>query len=285
VPVSTRTSLAPTAPIHTDIELRKLTKLFRHPVEFYLEESLRAFPRKQDEEDEYLLNALQKHILTKKALHAPVEVDITIPLFRKLATAQIESEVEKQREMLQQLGVERLFTIHRSPLCRTPHLLPDGGWLLPPLVTKNARFIGTLEEVAEKGLLIRGEESLEAIIRAWPLYLVYLHGPHTPQMLFLKDGKTLALEVEDPAAALEKVAAYYIQAHLHPSPLLPACAEALLFGSSRDLEKALRKAQNNFFRTDETLSLLPSADELYAKWSTPLREAFEPLILSYRGTV
>jgi exodeoxyribonuclease V gamma subunit len=148
-------------------------------------------------------------------------------------------------------------------------------------VSKNVYIVGKLDDITPKGLLVYGESDLKSLIKAWPLYLIYLCSkPENPKLLFTKSGEEIELAIPDINTALSAYLEYFLIAKTSPSPLMPDWASALLQKSETEFSKAISKASDedpylNFLKRRQGLF---DPKETFALWSAPLRQIFAPLL-------
>jgi len=264
------------------IDVRQLKKLARHPLQFYFNETLKIFLKEEEDEEEkeFLISFLRKSILRKKALKISPQQMVhqlqaagKLPqgLFQEAAWQEVEEEVENLIHHLNAFGVkpEEVQTV----------LLP---MFSIPVGTKKVHITGKLEDVTPQGLLFHGENDLKNLVKAWPLYLIYLClGHKSTRLLFTKSGDVRELLIENPQAALASYLEYYLLAKNNLSPLMPDWADALLRKSEIELLKAM---SNEFSQNDVYLSYLYrrqgmlDAKEVFQLWSPPLRKSFNTLL-------
>jgi exodeoxyribonuclease V gamma subunit len=279
------------------IDIRQLKKLARHPLQFYFNETLKIYLKEEEdvEEREFLVSSLRKSVLRKQALK------ITLPqimhqlrakgklpsgLFQDAAWQDLEEEVGDLLGHLNAFGVhpEEINSIHFSSYC---HDHEKNETIFPPLLiplnsSKKAYIIGKLDDITPKGLLFHGDSDLKSLIKAWPLYLIYLYlNRENSKFLLTKNGEELELSIHDIKAALSSYVEYFLIARSFPSPLMPDWASALLQKTEADLSKAMSKESSyedpylNYLQRRQGLF---DPKEIFAFWSAPLRKIFAPLL-------
>jgi exodeoxyribonuclease V gamma subunit len=279
------------------IDIRQLKKLARHPLQFYFNEGLKIYLKEEEDEEEkeFFISFLRKSVLRKKALKTTVsnamrqlraEGKLPSGLFQDVAWQDLEEEIDGLLRHLNDFGVhpEEINSIRFCALCRdhekNESILPP--LLLPLSSSKKVYIVGKLDDITPKGLLVHGENDLKSLIKAWPLYLIYLCSkPENPKLFFTKNGEELELPIPDVNAALSAYLEYFLIAKTSPSPLMPDWASALLQKSETDFSKAMSKALSdedpylNYLKRRQSLFEL---QETFALWSAPLRQIFAPLL-------
>ncbi|MDN3506106.1 MAG: exodeoxyribonuclease V subunit gamma [Simkaniaceae bacterium] len=226
-----------------EIDIKKLFKFAKHPLRYYLHEILGIYPNfKQENQKEFLLDPLSKHILVRAKL-ANQESDLPLPshLLRPLADLQIETEVEEWKEAMEAFGIKKIESKHID------------------IQVGPVRLYGTCEFFSEQGLLVRGKNTLEDQIRFLPQGLLMKH--LGLPLLFTKDHSTFT-----PTADLEKYLAYFQLAQKHPSPLVPALAKALLQKS------AFKPVEDEIFAYLNLRDPLPDNTVIKHNWSPLLQQ-------------
>lgn len=266
------------------IDIRQLKKLAGHPLKFFFHETLKIYLEEEEdrEEKEFLLSNLRKSILRKKGSRREIPLFLQqlrqagkLPsgLFQDAACRDLEREIEDLVDTLQG------FSISADEVRSVP--------MLPPLKVnlssgKCIHLVGRLEDVSPKGLLFHGESDLKSLVKAWPLFLVYLALKEGEAKLILtKSGKALSFPPFDAENALSAYIDYFLQARQSPSPLLPDWAAPLLQKTEEDFAKAMQK-ERRF--EDVYLDYLQrrhgpfESKETFQRWSGPLRKVFAPLL-------
>ncbi len=279
------------------IDIRQLKKLARHPLQFYFNEVLKIYLKEEEDEEEkeFLVSFLRKSVLRKKALKTTLaqtirqlraEGKLPSGLFQDVAWQDLEEEVSGLLHHLNAFGVhpEEISSIHFCSYCREHE---KNETILPPLLiplscSKKIYIVGKLDDITPKGLLFHGESDLKDLIKAWPLYLIYLYlESKNAKLLLTKNGDELELSVSDVKAALSSYLEYFLIAKTFPSPLMPDWATALLQKTEADFSKAMSKALSH---EDSYLNYLQRRQGLFdpkgtfAFWSAPLRKVFAPLL-------
>jgi|GEM_PF-3272700 len=230
--------LAPLAPM--EVELKKLFKFAKHPLRYYLHETLGIYPEYGSRgEEEFVLGALSKHLLVRAELNDE-KLDLPLPchLLKPLALSQIETEVQEWKEAMEAFSIDKTENKQIE------------------LSVGSVRLFGSCEFFSEKGLLVRGKNQLEDQIRFLPQALV-MKKLGLP-LLFTKDHTTFT-----PSIDLEDYLAYFQLAQTLPSPLIPSIAKALLE------EKPLKFVDDEIFSYLSLRDPSPNTIMIARNW-TPL---------------
>lgn len=267
------------------IDVRKLTKFARHPLRFYFHEQLKIFPDRDVERGEYLLSPLTRSMLVKQALKKPLEevLDeakekglLPVNMFEDFAKQQIKKQWEQYRE----IDPSELYSIHLRAHAREVYRLENGNWVYPSisLFLKNGRevkIVGTLENISSGGLLVGAKNQLDDLICFWP-HLLIMDKLKKGGLFLLKEQESFSLSF--PEDALTHYMHYFELSLAYPSPLLPGLAKPLLFGEAKDLEKAIRRVNDEIIAWLLRRDPLPRADVIHENWAPVLRSTFQPLL-------
>lgn len=271
------------------VDLRVLKKLARHPVQCFLEEGLGLrFPLVK-EESEFLFSPLEMHLLRKKSLRCSTaelidELDRAGKLpsgtFRKTAILSIEKEIEAYRKTLSTLQVDpaAVFSLEMTPHATSYTRIADDYHVAPPIKIslasgETAILQGIIEGVSPQGLLFHGSESIEDLLKVWPLHLATHAALGISTLIFTKKEVTADHPVADPNHALGKYVDYLHKGLQSPSPLLPAWGQRVLKG-----EELPAISDDDILLWASTRNLLPDTEKWSAEWKSYLQEAFRELI-------
>ncbi|HEY5259007.1 MAG TPA: exodeoxyribonuclease V subunit gamma [Rhabdochlamydiaceae bacterium] len=236
------------------IDLKAMQQLVRHPIQFYLQKTLRIYFTREGQHDlEFSYSLLKKNL--------------PLGAFKDVALQRLQEEQRDLDESLACFGVKR-EEIASTFVDLTVSL--DEG--------RTARIQGTLDGITPEGFIYSGN-----LLRAWPSFLVYLcllQGK--PQLLLTKTQNIKQAPAADPRLLLKEWIAYYELSLENVSPLMPDWADALLSENRERLEKAMASSVSSFASyQDEILSWLnlreekmPAAEALIANWREPLHAAF-----------
>jgi exonuclease V gamma subunit len=289
------------------VDIATLSKFARHPCKFYFEKTLGFFleEEKKGDNKEFFVSPLERSFLRKDSLHKPLERilenakakgSLPIGFFSEIAKNQVAQEVEKFRENLLSMEVkeEDIFKVCLKSSCKA--LFWQGKSLqMPAVVLKHddveCTFVGDFAEVSSEGLLFHGEDSLEDLVKVWPLYLVFQNLPDSEflpkrDLLLTKEGKRKSFHLADSKQALFSYLSYFALAQKHISPLFPKWADTLLLGEEKDFEKDVRSFQNPSSQTYKdrymdwilTRDGLPDTRLVFQNWSSYLRDVFSSLL-------
>lgn len=274
------------------IDIKHLSLLGKHPIQFYFNRVLQIYLDKADETDpEFVFSHLNRALFRKEALRQPVAELIEkegnrLPegAFKKLAIERIKKEGEELVLRLEKMHLfpSEIFSIDLKLDCSEPI---EG--MLPPLTLplsdhRRAIIFGKLPELSPEGMLFHGTHQLKDLVKIWPLYLVYLNLPLSGkrELLFTKNGKTIK-PVSNPQERLRRYIEYYELALNNLSPLMPDWALSLVKGDVRELYKAMQTSFESPFFPDRYIDLiavrdpLPKAETLIERWTPLIRDIYD----------
>lgn len=264
------------------IDMRVLKKLARHPVQCFLEESLGLrFPLKTTH-SEFLLSPLEMHKLRQQSLRQTtgelidaLEKDGKLPsgTFRAVALQSIEKELELYKQTLAHLGVDPLsvFSLELSPYAQSIEILAENRRIAPALQVEGVEIRGTIEGITPQGVLFHGEESMEDLLKVWPLYLsVQRVLGNLPILLTQKAGVVKMIPEPD---ALGRYIGYLQKSMLSPSPLMPTWGRRLFRG-----EELPQKMEDEILLWAEKRNLLPKSEQWATEWRPYLQEVVRELL-------
>jgi hypothetical protein len=144
-------------------------------------------------------------------------------VFEEAAIDRLQAEIKSYHEKLELCGVnpKTVFSVENLSL-----KLSDGRVI-----------VGTLEDLSPEGLLFHGEDDLETLVKAWPLWLIARVAGFGSHLILTKEGviKEGRGDERDLIAYLD----YFEKAMQSPSPLLPSWAPAILS------DKSIPKKEND----------------------------------------
>ncbi|MBP7073879.1 MAG: exodeoxyribonuclease V subunit gamma [Rhabdochlamydiaceae bacterium] len=278
-----------------NIDLRILKKLARHPVQFYLEEGLGIrFPWKE-KDSEFLFSPLEMHRL-RKASHKSSPDELIDNLskegklpsgsFKSVALESIQKELQDYQSALMELNVDPkgIYSLELSPHAQKLTQLSEDYFVAPALkITlpsgEDIEILGVLEDLTPKGLLFHGDESLEDLLKIWPLYVAAQNILGNIPLLLTKKKTALTIPLDNPLETLKRYLAYFQKSLQSPSPLLPAWGRRIFKGdkipaSTDDTILLWAKQRNLLPRLDN----LDNWDNWVDEWRSSLHEALHELI-------
>ncbi len=280
----------PLAPIFKKtIDLRLLKKLARHPVQFYLEEGLGVRFPWEETDSEFLFSRLEMHRLRKASHklsledlidHLSKEGSLPQGAFKSVAVESIKKELQEYQAALAELNVDpqEVYSLELSPHAHQLTQLSEDYWVAPSLKIallsgETLEIQGTLEAVTSKGLLFHGDESLEDLLKVWPLYLAAQNVLGNIPLLLTKKKTALTIPLENPQEALQRYLAYLQKSLQNPSPLLPAWGRRIFKGS-----EISANTDDSILLWAQQRNLLPPLDSWADEWRPYLQEALHELL-------
>ncbi len=177
--------------------------------------------------------------------------------------------------------------------CQTLEQIESDYWVAPPIQLMidqiSITITGTLPSLSLKGMLSFADNSLDEIIKLWPLYLIYLNliekTHFAKELIFLEDEKSLNFK-GNPKEALQAYFRYYLIGQHYASPFMPEWIKPLFDQDEERLEKAIQQKMMPFHEEykDEWLSWLyirdglPSARFILNNWSPVFKTFLTPYI-------
>lgn len=293
------------------VDLKFLSLAARNPVKLHLQESMGIYlPDDANEEldEPFVLSALDRWNLRKKALSIPVEKlcywadrNGILPSghLRSLALAQIHSDVSQQNEYLEalQIAPQKIFSIEFVLNCRIPQQIDEALWQLPPIqipVPDQPPFylIGKLDRATPSGWLSLNDRSVKNMIKEWPSYLAYclaipsIEPAAEKELLFLKDGKTFQLNQSPENLLLHWIRHAFLCLETC-APLMPEWIKDLCSDKSSSLmENDLRKTltdKHQPIHSPHLKWILDGDEPIYAQeffehWIPYAKELFSPIL-------
>ncbi len=262
-----------------EIDVRDLVKLGRHPLQFFLNKSLGVW-LDRDEKEEFLLSNWDRAILRKEALKTSLEevkkrreakAELPPGVFKEISFYKLQEEVDEMKSALANwnLSADEIKSVELLPLS------------IPLAEGREARIVGKIPDVTPQGLLVHGKDSLKDLVKAWPLFLIYLISAKKeapPCILFSKSGEKKSFNLDDPLSLLSSYIAYYEKALVRPSPLMPDWAETILEGGALNVQKKVDRTEDKnlafFLELNEPTFDLAA---LCSEWKEMLQKTFKPL--------
>ncbi len=273
-------------PPRTALDIRLLRKLARNPIQFFFEESLGIRFSREESDSEFLFSPLDMYHVRNASLHRPME-EIVLELerqgklptgsFRGATLQTIESELSSYHETLEKMEIDpsSLFTLELSPYA-TEHLqLSKERLIAPPLSIGNTMIQGRIEGLTPEGLLFHGEDSLEDLLKIWPLFCIAqaVLGDKCTKIFFTKKGVSKDIKLDSPIETLTRYCDYLQKNLAAPSPLLPAWGRRLL--KKGELPEI---SDDPIIEWARQRSLVPSNDVWIEEWKSYLEEVFHELL-------
>lgn len=288
------------------IDVKQLYNLAKNPIRFFCQDVFQIFLDKEEPDRDFVFSNYQKALFTKEAhtksleiLLAQLEAQDKLPvgLFKDLALKKLQLEVAHMKQALIgfDLQLDSLFSLTLSKECKKMEQLQNGNWIGPAIElnfdNQKIHIIGTLTDLSDIGLISKSANRLEGIIHIWPIYLIYLilqpqMQQSLSQILSVKDGSCLNLQITNPVLSLQKYLHYFFHARQTLSPLKTNWAKTLLLGTKNDFEKALTdnnqpsstKMQDAYEKWLERRGFHFAADPTWEYWVPMLRDVFSILI-------
>lgn len=247
------------------MDVRALRKLARHPVQFFLEESLKLrFPWKE-ESAEFLLSPLEKYKVRQAALHQDVgdivgqmerEGRLPAGVFREMAVMEVEEAGA--------VKYGEVFTLELTPHAKEFKFVTEGYAVAPPVLEAQ----GVIENVTKKGLVFFGDD----LLQIWPVYLVVKQVLGSAEVFLAKKGKEAEIPECDAEDALRRYVEYYKRSMEAPSPFFPAWARKILKGD------VPARGEDEMVEWAEKRNILPQQKEWIDEWKPYLREVFREFV-------
>jgi exonuclease V gamma subunit len=264
------------------ISLSDLAAFARHPWKHYLQRVEGIYVENRTERT----FALQRSPLLRASLKWPLESllraapDLPPTLFKEAFLIDLEERATDWGNKKREWG-DSLFSLSFLESAETMRRTKDRTEF-PPLeieLDEGSRvlLIGEVNHVMEQGVLHLGDDSLPALLKAWPELLAASIALGTSRIYFLKNGKVKT--ITDPKKSIKSFISYYLRCTNSLSPLVPDWADSLL---RRGFESFDTKTEYEDPVVDWLLPRLevPSPELLFKEWEW-LREVFADLIALY----
>ena len=251
------------------ISLQHLVSCARHPIQYFLNQTLGIYCKWSDGPDEeFILSPLEKMRMRKASLKMPLEAVIkraedkgTLPMwqFGSVARQAAIDEMTTYHQVLRKLYVDpsSLFDIEFVEHLEEVNVLSKSRLLFPALeVTRLdgscVKIVGKLSDLSSRGMLVHGKASIEEIAKVWPAFLVYLLVDSEKlverSLLFTKEGKEKTFSIENPAQLLAKYLDYYEECSKQISLFMPRWADTFIRGDATALEKKISATEKEVKR-------------------------------------
>jgi|GEM_PF-3181358 len=241
------------------ITISQLNQCARHPIKFYLAETLGVrFPfNEEDRDGEFVLSHLNRYRLQQMAWDGRLNIE-TLKQKGRLPYGPFE-----------QLAIEKLDKIEKqeAPLwvelregVKEAYMHTDKRLVRPPLKVGKWEIVGCVGPISEEGLLAMDKKTYQLRLKKWPLFLVFLNlklEDVAPNMVYIVGRESFD---GDPKEALERYINYYCEALKRPSPLHPTLAKPFFEGRG-PFQKALK-----LLGDEPYLSYLRDSGSLYTLW-------------------
>jgi len=271
------------------LSLFELSRLSRHPWEFYLHKQYGIRVPRSDEPS----FSFQKAKLLKASLHKPFEKlarELPKGICGEAIKLDLEETFQEWKELMECWGLQieplSLFLSCSEPRRgkrgrEFPALSLDLGEGL------RIRVTGELRTYSTSGFIHTGSDNLEGLLKVWPECLATLIASGRREIYCLKTGKVR--EVEKPEEAMRNFLVYFFLAETAPSPLLASWADPLLRKEVADFEEKIQEkriGKKEPFEdpiSDWVLDriCLSSGDAWFESWVDPLRRSFTSLTALY----
>lgn len=278
--------IAEHAPLPAAVDIRLLRKLARNPVQFFFEESLGIRFSREEPDSEFLFSPLDMYHVRNASLHRPAEKIIAdlerqgkLPAgsFRGATLQTIEHELSSYHDTLEKLEIDpsSLFTLELSPYATEPLQLSNNRLVVPTLAVGNLKLQGRIEGLTHQGLLFHGEDSLEDLLKIWPLFCIAqtVLGEKCTKIFFTKKGVMMDIKLVSPLETLNRFCDYLQKNLVAPSPLLPAWGRRLL--KKGEIPEA---SDDLIIEWARQRNLLPPNDVWIDEWKSYLQEIFHELL-------
>jgi exodeoxyribonuclease V gamma subunit len=254
------------------LNLKQLNAFAKNPIKSYFNHSLGIYLKDSENQiqsdEDFVLSPLDlakfkkmglKHSLDFVHKLAKQQGHLPGGLFKTLALAKIENEVELLKNNFKQVEVDiqQIFKIEVSELYSEPFQTMSGDWQLPPLEIdyqeKKVKITGSFDEVSSKGLIAEAKDDKVDVIKVIPQFLVFQaliekHAlPIETQLIFIKNGKKKSPFFEDSKELLKRYLEYYFLSLNNPSPLIPEWVSDFLFKTPEEFKNRMESSLKNSF--------------------------------------
>ena len=276
------------------VSLKDLTSLFRHPWRFYLQKihHMRIEEGEKENWEDFEVDFIKRSQILKESFRQPLNAVIgkfeqkggfPLGMFGEIAEKNLKETFDEWSENF------RLFELEGSSL-HPLHLrdLPSGEFEFPPLEVpfRGAliKIVGDVKYCSKRGPLHIGDDSMSALLKGWPEYLVALCTLQSNSLFCLRSGKVKSVSL--PLEALRNCLDLYFLGLQAPLPLISDWVEPLLRKEDpKDLQKKI-DAKRTMFEDpvhDWLLSRIeePSAEAIFSAWMPYLKNCLSALIDLY----
>ncbi|MFY7843395.1 MAG: exodeoxyribonuclease V subunit gamma [Rhabdochlamydiaceae bacterium] len=270
------------------IDLRKMKLLARHPIQFYINETLGIFLKDTylPHQNPLILPFLKKYKIKNKLLktnaderwiHKEIKNDFHPDFMGEIQKNRLNEDANLILENLEKIGVlnSQLFKLELMNSMDYIDLENRDHWLVPSLkcsclASRKYEIVGTLDWVSHKGLIIHSSHHKQDYIKHYPLFLIYLSLPLDElklprQVIFSKTGFIKDLSHIITSLELPKWLTYYQSAKTNLLPFMPEWWSALNKGAE-DIKKKLLTIFDSYYGLDP-----------YIEWLYQLNYHFDPI--------
>jgi exodeoxyribonuclease V gamma subunit len=288
-------------PHQTQIDLKSLSAVARHPIKFHLNKVLDIYLQEEQErqyktEEEWTLSSLNKYQLIQHALkespehvlyRAEREGKLPFGLFKQVATNRLREEMDEMHLRLKHHAIESqdIIQFEFCMSCTEPTQIALDHWLFPAItlsltVDHQIMITGKLPQVTPKGLLALSKGSLSDAWKIWPTFLLYCQAIRSypnvfsPHLVMAYASQPKIAFFEDPLPYLKQFIEYYMTCLNHFSPLLPDWIPLILEENHQELKEKMMQLFVKTWGTYQSPDLkwllnpyhLPDAAHLIEQW-------------------
>lgn len=286
------------------IDLKELLSFSKNPLKSYFNHKLGVYLKTEDDlfrsDEDFILSHLDASIIKKSILKTGTEKTLSyfdkqgkipVGLFRDLAVQKIHSDGLEIDSYLSkyQISLDSLFKIDFYDGVDEPFKDDLGNWHLPPIEyqrenAQKIKFIGSIENISSKGVLVEGQANKEDSVKFWPLYLIFLmlvkqYPIAEPNLIFLKDGKLKSSWFDDPKDYFERYINHYLCSIDQASLIQPSWVNDFINEDQDLIESKVMKSLNNDFKTNYNQYLkwihvddkIPLMKEGITKWKEEVK--------------
>jgi len=256
----------------TSMSLTQLFQCAKNPLKTYFNQALgMTIPDEEllNAEDSFLMSGLDNYRLKTESLTGSLDSVVEKGedkgwwppgLFKDISLNQFQQDGKALKEFLQGLDIteEDIWTVELNEHCLAAEKIDDHHWQVPSIRVENIVLTGSLDYVTREGLCCFNKESASDLFSLWPkiLLLNVLSGllDIKPQILLLKEHKTLCCALEQPEMWLKQYVEYVQECSKTASPLLPEWILDIL--KEEKLEETMNKELQNQFKQSYNRYLL-----------------------------
>ncbi|MBS0656249.1 MAG: exodeoxyribonuclease V subunit gamma [Verrucomicrobia bacterium] len=270
-----------------EIDISYLLQVAKSPLRPYFHQELSLYLTEESRrrlDDPFTdVETMTLHLMKRKAFSLP-EAEAE-ELFEKSTMAMPETlkrasislfrdEVKELQRVAKEFGIDhkKVITVELALGLTEAKEVEPGSWRVPaPAVLIDGKtdvhITGRLDGLYCQGQLFFGSKSNESIIRSWPKSILsayvaaHCNLPLAQDCYFFKDGKKVALTIDNPSGLLQQYVAYAAACKSTPSCLYPEWVPKLL--TSESYQKEIKASSDPYL--DFFLSRTPE-EELAARW-------------------
>ena len=275
------------------IEISELSLFAKNPLQHFCNKALgiRFATEEKISDKEFILTPLEKAILARAALHAPLPrlverstLEGLVPrgVMQGVASLRLEKYLNELSLHLTTWGLqsEKPLTCVLDPRCKKVEIDQEKNIvMLPALTLPGVKLIGKIEQVFSKGMITFGKRKLDTCLRMWPLFLIFsslpLEGDKT--LLFNADGKSLP-PIEGAKEYLKRYIDYFFQARACPSPLIPLWGEAILSHDPKRIDKIYTQSIDPHMHFLFSKSRGSMGEAIIENWAEVYAHTFSPML-------